>query len=86
MVSTLAVFDLDNPNEVTDTGFSVGGRKQIYLVAAAANVPENRQIVKMFFKEMQIKTLDVPFMLLGDEKMKNLMFGKLEEMIKIFVA
>ena len=86
VVSTLAVFDLDNPNEVTDTGFSVGGRKQIFLVAAAANVPENRPIVKMFFQEMQIKTLDMPFILLGDEKMKNLMFGKLEEMIKIFLS
>ena len=81
LVSTLAVFDLDNPNELTDTGFAVGGRKQIFLVAAAANVPENRPMVKMFFREMKVKTLDMPFLLLGDEKMKNLMFGKLEEII-----
>ena len=86
ILSTMAVFDLDNVDERTDTGFSVGGRKQIFLVAAAANVPENRAMVKMFFSEMKIKTLDMPFMLLGDEKMKNLMFGKLEEIIKIFVA
>ena len=41
LVATLVVFDLNNLNELTDTGFSVGGRKQIFLVACAANVPEN---------------------------------------------
>ena len=43
-------------------------------------------MVKMFFREMEVKNLDMPFILIGDEKMKNLMFGKLEEMIEIFVA
>ena len=77
LLATLAVFDLDTLDELTDTGFSVGGRKQIFLVACAANVPENRTMVKFFFKEMRVKTLDMPFILIGDEKMKNLMFGKL---------
>ena len=81
LLSTMAVFDLNNPDERTDAGFSVGGRKQIFLVAAAANVPENRAMVKMFFREMKVKNLDMPFILIGDEKMKNLMFGKLEEII-----
>ena len=79
LVATLIVFDLDNIDEVTDTGFSVGGRKQIFLVACAANVPENRAMVKLFFEEMKVKDLDKPFILVGDEKMKNLMFGKLNE-------
>ena len=82
LLSTMAVFDLNNPDERTDAGFSVGGRKQIFLVAAAANVPENRAMVKMFFREMKVKNLDMPFILIGDEKMKNLMFGKLEEIIE----
>ena len=47
------------------------------VVACAANVPENRPMVKLFFKEMKIKDLDLPYILLGDEKMKNLIFGKL---------
>ena len=53
-----------------------GGRKQIFLVACAANVPENRTMVKLFFKEMKVKDLVYPFILVADEKMKNLMFGK----------
>ena len=77
LLATLAVFDLDNLDELTDTGFAIGGRKQIFLVACAANVPENRPMVKLFFKEMKIKDLDLPYILLGDEKMKNLIFGKL---------
>ena len=54
---------------------SSGGRKQIFLVACTANVPENRQMVKLFFKEMKLKDLDLPYILLGDEKMKTLIFG-----------
>ena len=76
LVATLAVFDLDTLDELTDTGFSVGGRKQIFLVACAANVPENRTMVKLFFKEMKVKDLIYPFILAADEKMKNLIFGK----------
>ena len=76
LVATLVVFDLDTLDEVTDTGFSVGGRKQIFLVACAANVPENRTMVKLFFKEMKVKDLVYPFILVSDEKMKNLIFGK----------
>ena len=80
LVATLVVFDLDNLDEVTDTGFSVGGRKQIFLVACAANVPENRAMVKLFFQEMKVKELDKPFILVGDEKMKNIMFGELSNL------
>ena len=75
------MFDLDIPGQSGPahrhcTGFAIGGRRQIFLVACAAYVPENRLMVKLFFKETKIKDLDLLYILLGDEKMKNLIFGK----------
>ena len=45
-------------------------------------------MVKLFFKETKIKDLDLPYILLGDEKMKNLIFGKFHIWMKyeIYVA
>ena len=75
LVSTVAVFDMDNPEKETDAGLSAGGRRQIFLVAAAANVPETRKVVNFFHNEMRIWEIRITLILVGDNKMTNIFFG-----------
>ena len=75
-VATLAVFDLDNPDPLTDCGLSAGGRRALYMVAAAQGVPERKDIIHFFHSEMKVWEIRCRLILPGDNKIINTIFGK----------
>ena len=75
-VASLAVFDLDNTDPLTDCGLSAGGRRAMYLVAAAQGVPERKDIIHYFHTEMKIWEIKCRLILVGDNAIINKIFGK----------
>ena len=74
-VASLAVFDLDNTDPLTDCGLSAGGRRAMYLVAAAQGVPERKDIIHYFHTEMKIWEIKCRLILVGDNAIINKIFG-----------
>ena len=74
-VAALAVFDLDSQDPLTDCGLSAGGRRAMYLVAAAQEVPERKDIIHFFCTEMKIWEIRCRLILIGDNKIINTIFG-----------
>ena len=85
LVVTLSVFDKDDETERDPKDPSPGGKRRVILLAAADGAPEKRPVLNEIYQQLRTWTIKHEVQYIGDCKITNLLFGKLE-MIKTFIT
>ena len=85
LVVTLSVFDKDDETERDPKDPSPGGKRRVILLAAADGAPEKRPVLNEIYQQLRTWTIKHEVQYIGDCKITNLLFGKLE-MIKTIIT
>ena len=75
LLTTLAIFDLDNP-ELEIGGYQSGGTRRSLVIAAADKADENRVNLDTIFQQLRIWESPHELLLATDQKCANLLGGK----------